>query len=363
MKSNPHRQYPLLAPFAVLYGIGSRWRNYLFDTGLKKSYFSSIPTICIGNFAVGGTGKTPMIEFLIRHLSAEYRIAVISRGYKRKTRGLVVATDSSTSRDIGDEPFQIKRKFPFVDFVVSANRKKALLYLEGLPSSERPTLILLDDGFQHRAIKPFLSIILTAYHSPYFEDKLLPQGRLRESMASLHRVQAVVVTKCPSSLSFIERKLYAKKLGLFENQSSFFSFIDYGQPYPLFGKGKLKGNERVILLAGLADNSPFFQQARGLFPHPISEKSLTDHYQYTLADLKKMEKELREEGGEAILMTEKDAVKIIALKEGCPLFLKQRLFYLPIATSLFKEDEETFLAFVRDSIRQYPHRETFLLQE
>ena len=190
-----HKFRFLLRPLSCLYGMGVRFRNMLFDEGIWKEESFDVPVICVGNLAVGGTGKTPHIEYLIRLLKDKYRVAVVSRGYKRLTKGFVLAEMGHSYNDIGDEPFQIKHKFPKVAVAVDANRCEAIRLLMNLPKNKRPDVILLDDAFQHRYVQPSYSLLLTDYHRMYCKDSLLPAGCLREHRSGAQRADMVVVTR------------------------------------------------------------------------------------------------------------------------------------------------------------------------
>ena len=185
-----------LSPLSFLYGIGVWLRNRLFDRDILHSEQYSIPLICIGNLSVGGTGKTPHTEYIIRLLKDKYRVAVLSRGYKRQTSGFVLAGSECSSSEIGDEPFQMKNKFPDILVAVDANRRRGIRNLLSLPEQEKPEVILLDDAYQHRYVRPSLSIVLTDYHRLFYHDKLMPVGRLREPISNINRADIVVVTKC-----------------------------------------------------------------------------------------------------------------------------------------------------------------------
>ena len=192
----------ILWPLSVLYGLGVSIRNRLFNLGILKIREFDIPIICVGNITVGGTGKTPHTESLINELKNDYRVACLSRGYKRKTSGFVLATENSTANDIGDEPMQIKNKFPEITVAVDADRVRGIKKLMQLP--EKPEVIILDDGFQHRYVKADINIMLIDYNRPIYEDHLLPLGRLRESIHAKDRANYVIVTKCPANISPIE---------------------------------------------------------------------------------------------------------------------------------------------------------------
>jgi len=215
----------ILFPFAILYGIITSIRNFLFDVGILKSYSFDLPIIAVGNLSVGGTGKTPQIEYLIRLLSDTYKIATLSRGYKRQSKGFVLADSGSNATVLGDEPFQFYQKFPEIQVAVDADRKNGIEQL--LLQKEIPQIILLDDAFQHRKVKAGFYILLTSYGDLYSNDFILPTGNLRESRSGAKRANIVVVTKCPKMLSHKEQKSIQSKLKLTKNQELYFSFIDY----------------------------------------------------------------------------------------------------------------------------------------
>ncbi|MDR1380244.1 MAG: tetraacyldisaccharide 4'-kinase, partial [Tannerella sp.] len=200
----------LLMPFALVYRLVTDVRNVLFEWNILPSGSFPVPVICIGNIAAGGTGKTPFTEYLVRLLAKQYRVAVLSRGYRRETEGFVLAKETCTARDIGDEPCQIKRKFPDIVVAVDANRRRGIRRLLALPDGERPQIILLDDAMQHRYVQPSLTIMLTEYGNLYYDDILLPAGNLRESVHAVYRADIVVVTKCPENIKPIDLRLMEK---------------------------------------------------------------------------------------------------------------------------------------------------------
>ena len=200
----------ILFPFAILYGLITSFRNFLFDKGILKSYSFDLPIIAVGNLSVGGTGKTPQIEYLIRLLSDNYKVATLSRGYKRKSEGFVLADKNANAEILGDEPFQFYQKFPNVQVAVDANRKNGIEQL--LNQNEKPEIILLDDAFQHRKVKAGYYILLTAYNDLYADDYILPTGNLRESRSGAKRANIVIVTKCPANLSLDKQNTIKKKL-------------------------------------------------------------------------------------------------------------------------------------------------------
>lgn len=354
MSSTP-KKYPLLAPLAVLWGGVTMVRNALFDGGFFKSYRPSIPTLCVGNVSVGGTGKTPMVEWLLAHLSSKYRLAVVSRGYRRKSKGLVVASSASTVLDLGDEPMQMHLKFPHVPIVVCADRQRAFRYFEELEDKDRPQLIIMDDGLQHRRLSPHFSLLLTTYERPYFQDYIIPWGRLRESRAVVARTSAVVVTKCPQGMTVTERRSFRERLGLLEHQPSFFSFVRHQEPKAIFSENTLevKGPQSVVLLAGIASVASFFSLGDTLFENVIAKLSYSDHYRYSKKDLATLESFL-DNGNEtcktAIVTTEKDAVKLRELASNMSEKLRNSLYYLPIETDFFTTDGERLIRFIEKKL-------------
>lgn len=218
-----------LYPASWLYGAAVMMRNKLFDWEVLQSKSFDIPIISVGNLAVGGTGKTPHTEYLIKSLCNQYNVAVLSRGYKRHTKGYVLATPESTARSIGDEPYQMHQKFPSVTVAVDEKRCHGI---EKLLALQKPSIdvILLDDAFQHRYVKPGLSILLTDYHRLFCDDTLLPAGRLREPISGKNRAQIVIVTKCPQDIKPIDYNIITKRLNLYPYQQLFFSSFRYGNP-------------------------------------------------------------------------------------------------------------------------------------
>lgn len=318
----------ILFPFAILYGFITSIRNYLFDIGILKSYFFDIPIIAVGNLSVGGTGKTPQIEYLIRLLSSKYKVATLSRGYKRKTEGFVLANVTSNAEILGDEPFQFYNKFKNIQVAVDANRKNGIEQL--LLQNDKPEVILLDDAFQHRKVKAGFYILLTSYGDLYSDDFILPTGNLRESRSGAKRADVVIVTKCPESLSLDEKNKIKTKLKLSSKQQLYFSFVDYDE-FIYSEDKKMKvidiGNVDKLLLAGIAKPEPFFAHLQN-----INDECLTfaDHHHFTENDILDIKNKSQ---GKIIITTEKDFVR---LKGSIP---NEQLFYLPIRSSFLSASE------------------------
>lgn len=327
----------LLLPFAIVYGFVTWIRNYLFDQGVLKSHSFDLPIIAVGNLSVGGTGKTPMIEYLIRLLSDKYTMATVSRGYKRQSEGFILADDRSDAKTIGDEPFQIYQKFPNIQVAVDADRKNGIERL--LSQNKKPEVILLDDAFQHRSVKAGFYILLTAYNDLFADDCMLPTGNLRESRNGAKRADLVVVTKCPTGISEMEQKQIREKLnkytapiryrlGLsrrnYTETPIYFTAITYDDlVYSAEAVKKVSEikNAPKLLVAGIAKPKPFFA-------HLQNENDIVltypDHHDFTPSDIDTI---LKQAGNVPIITTEKDYVR---LKGYVPA---TQLFYLPIQTS------------------------------
>jgi tetraacyldisaccharide 4'-kinase len=335
----------ILFPFAILYGFITSIRNFLFDKGFLKSYSFDIPIIAVGNLSVGGTGKTPQIEYLIRLLSLKYKVATLSRGYKRQSKGFVLADSTSNAEILGDEPFQFYKKFKNIQVAVDADRKNGIEKL--LLHTERPEVILLDDAFQHRKVKAGFYILLTSYGDLYSDDFMLPTGNLRESRSGAKRAQVIIVTKCPPSLSIDEKEKIKKSLrnDKGENQQLYFSYIDYDDFIYSDGESikvsQIKNVDK-LLLAGIAKPNPFFAYLQN-----ESDEKLVfpDHHHFTAKDINEIKYKSQ---NKIIITTEKDFVR---LKGSIP---KEKLFYLPIRSSFISESEnfdKTIINYVGASTR------------
>lgn len=320
----------ILFPFAILYGLITSIRNFLFDKGMLKSYSFNVPVIAVGNLSVGGTGKTPQIEYLIRLLSPNYKVATLSRGYKRQSKGFVLADSTSNAAILGDEPFQFYTKFPNIQVAVDADRKNGIEQL--LSQSNKPDLILLDDAFQHRKVKVGFYILLTSYGDLFCDDFMLPTGNLRESRSGSKRANVVVVTKCPATLSLEEQYEIKKKLQLDSNQELYFSYIDYDDSVHSVDKilkvSEIKNVDK-LLLAGIAKPEPFFGY---LQDENVECLTYPDHHHFSEKELLEIKNKSK---NKIIITTEKDFVR---LKGSIP---KEQLFYLPIRSS-FLSDGENF---------------------
>ena len=347
-----------LIPFSWLYAIGVRFRNWLFDIGILKSKAFDIPVISVGNITVGGSGKTPHVEYLIRLLKDELKVATLSRGYKRKTRGYILAGGDSTVREIGDEPYQMKKKFSDIYVAVDEKRTRGIENLITNDTTNDVDVVLLDDAFQHRYVKPGINILLVDYHRLIIYDKLLPAGRLREPLKGKDRADIVIVTKCPTDLKPMEFRVLTKALHLYPYQDLFFSTIDYDAPYGVFDEKKLSkediASKNVLLLTGIASPK---QLVLDLEPHckSFTPISLKDHRLFTAKDIERVNetyKSLPEP--RIILTTEKDATRLQETK-GLDEDIKKNIYALPIHIRFMLNEEERFnekiIGYVRKNSR------------
>jgi len=340
--------YWYLFPFAVLYWIIIYIRNILFDLNILSSKEYQVPVISVGNITVGGTGKTPFIEYLANLLYKDFSVAVLSRGYKRTSRGFILAGLSSSSKEIGDEPKQIKQKFPDVNVAVDTNRvrgiDKLLNKITGLD------VLLLDDAYQHRYVKPGISIVLVDYNHLITKDYILPVGRLREPARETRRANIIIVTKCPKDLKPIERRILQKEINPFPYQNLYFTKITYQIIKPVFNHieidsndltDKLKNQKPVILIiTGIANPRLFKKYARGI-SSKIKELHFPDHHFFEKSDLDKILEEFRKiSNNKIILTTEKDATRFRDIND-IPGELKDNMYYVPISIEfLFNQQDE-----------------------
>ena len=335
----------LLFPFTVLYDLITRFRNYLYDTGYKRSFEFQTNVIAVGNLSVGGTGKSPMVEYIIRLLK-DRKVVTLSRGYGRQTRGFRIATDQDTPRTIGDEPYQFYQKFDHVYVTVGEQRAVAIPFiLAELPNTE---VIILDDAYQHRPVKPSLNILLTDYTKPFFEDHVLPTGRLRERRKGAERADIIVVTKCPKSPDVHRYDQEIRKYNPVAHIA--YSTIGYLPPQKISGAGDL--SQHVFLITGIASPSSLKEYAKSNYTL-IGEHYFKDHHDYTDKDVRliKEQFEARNEDSKCILTTEKDMVKLRSLLKNDE-FSQLPVFYLPIET-VFINGGKRFDELVLNSIRSY----------
>lgn len=339
-----------LAPLSWFYSMVVTLRHRLFDCGLLKSERFKVPIICIGNITVGGTGKTPMAEMLIDYMSTRYRVALLSRGYGRRTKGYIEVQPDSHYRDVGDEPLQIKMKFPDVTVVVCEKRVEGVRRL----MQEHPDveLIIMDDGFQHRHIEPKINIVMIDYTRPVQHDHMLPLGTLRDTVDSLNRAHYFIVTKCPEYLKPIERRIAQKVLVKVAYQQVYFSRLQSDIPHPVFGAEALEPLEPhtdVIALSGIGNPVPFVGTLKSAY-NVVENITLGDHHVYRVGDMRRLEELLKNNSGAKIVTTEKDAVKLIRSKK-IPAIIRKNLYYMPVKISFIDGLQTEFLQKLEQDVR------------
>jgi len=337
-----------LLPLSWLYGLAVKLRNAMFDIGLLKSRVFQIPVIAVGNITVGGTGKTPHVEYLARLLQDHCRVAVLSRGYKRKSRGFVVAEQDTPMRRIGDEPFQMKQKFPGVTVAVDANRCHGIDRL----TADDPSLdvVLLDDAFQHRYVKPGINILLVDYHRIIIYDRLLPAGRLREPLSGKDRADIVIVTKCPQDLKPMEYRVILKAMNLYPYQQLYFTSLQYDDIRPLFPEKatdnlsadihQLK-SYHVMVLTGIGSPGQLLHDLEPLTAS-ITPLSFSDHHQFGKKDVARICTTFDSmPSPKCIITTEKDATRLL-LAKGMSDDVSSHLYVLPVRIAFMLGQEEMF---------------------
>ena len=335
-----------LLPLSWLYGLGVGIRNTLFDLGILKSRSFDVPVISVGNITVGGSGKTPHVEYLIRLLHNKYRVAVLSRGYKRKTKGYILADENSTMSDIGDEPYQMHSKFKNVSIAVDRNRCNGIERLTNDEPTKDTDVILLDDAYQHRYVKPGINILLVDYHRLIIYDKLLPAGRLRESKEGKTRADIVIVTKCPKDLKPMSFRVLSRAMDLFPYQQLYFTCLKYGDLHALFNDSKrplkdIKPNEHTLLVTGIASPE---QMVEDLSPYckNITSLKFSDHHQFNADDVEKINSTFAMmQTPRLIITTEKDATRRENI-EGLSEEVKNSIYTLPVEVQVMLDQQEKF---------------------
>lgn len=331
----------LLAPFSFLYGIGVSLRNLLYTTGLLKSNSFSIPVFNVGNLSVGGSGKTPHVEYLISFLKAYMHIATLSRGYKRKTKGFIFVSTKANAEQVGDEPLMFKRKNPDITVAVSESRTIGIpMILQYRPETQA---IIMDDAFQHLSVKPGLNILVTEYSRPYFKDFLLPMGRLREWRSASERADIIVVSKCPENLAAPDMETFINAMSPAPYQKIFFSKYVYGQAYYIYNSSRriqLDENLSIVLLCAIANTDYLLDY---LEPKVDAYKLLQfeDHHDFSERDIAQVKKyyDTFESSGKIIITTEKDAMRL-DMHRNYIIENKLPIFVLPVRVQLLEEEAE-----------------------
>ncbi|HEX2921328.1 MAG TPA: tetraacyldisaccharide 4'-kinase [Bacteroidales bacterium] len=346
----------LLYPLAVGYGIITGTRNFLYNTGILKSIEFDIPVICIGNITIGGTGKTPHTEYLAKLLSNDFKVAVLSRGYKRETSNFIIGQESSTVRDIGDEPLQMLKKLPGITIAVDKNRVNGInMIIRNRPGTE---VIILDDGFQHRKLTAGLSILLIDFERPVNEDHMIPFGSLREYRHNIRRADIIIVTKTPPDLNPVQRRLDLDKIGRLSYQNVFFTSLKYKNPMPVFGNANLElewnsfqGNG-AVLVTGIANPKPLLRHLQRTFSE-VKHLSYPDHYNFAASDIPAFGKALNElkTSDRYLITTEKDMIRLRELTD-IPEELKKAFYYIPIGIEFLNDDNIQFDKQILDYVRK-----------
>ncbi len=337
----------LLYPFSLLYGLITGIRNFLFDSGAITSKKFAFPVICIGNLSVGGTGKTPFTIYLAKFLSEKYKVAVLSRGYGRKTKGFRMVKTNDDETNTGDEPLLIKRSLPGAIVAVDEKRAEGIAILSKL---EKPDLVILDDAFQHRYVKPSLSILLTTFNNPYWKDHLMPAGNLRESRGQAKRADIIIITKSPRNLPEKEAEKILLKVIRNNYQHLFFTTINYGRLRPIHSAAAPinPANGPILAVSAIADSSPMINHLRSIAANVV-RMDFPDHHRFTMKDINRVMQKAGEINASGVVITEKDEVKwlphINAIKG------KERIFVLPITVEFLFDKERHFKKLIEANVR------------
>lgn len=360
---------PKLVPLSWLYGLGVGIRNELFNLKILKSKQFDIPVIGIGNITVGGTGKTPHVEYIIELLQKSCKVAVLSRGYKRKTKGFVLASKNSRMEDIGDEPYQMLQKYPNVTIAVDEKRVDGIKRLLALEKSLVPDVILLDDSYQHRYVKPGVNILLVDYHHLISEDHLLPAGRLREPASNRDRADVIVVTKCPDNMKPIDFRVLTKTIEAHPYQKLFFSTINYKKLRKIFldnvdeveSLSDLE-NKNVLMLTGIASPESLHEEI-SKHTSKIVPLSFDDHHDFLAEDVAKINATYANmPEPKLIITTEKDEMRLRETS-GLSEEVKQHIFTLPIGVSFINDQEDKFNKLIADFVSQNSSADVVLVKK
>jgi tetraacyldisaccharide 4'-kinase len=345
----------VLLPFSLCFGIVTWIRNLLFDMGIIRSKQFEIPVISVGNLSMGGTGKTPHIEYLIRLLKNSLRVSTLSRGYGRETKGFIIADQQSDALSIGDEPLQYIRKFAGITVTVDENRVRGIRTLmEKVPDLD---VILMDDAFQHRYVTPGLSILLTDYHSLYYDDYVFPSGKLREFSCSARRADIIIVTKTPKVFSPLTRRRITDEIKPKPHQKLFFSYIKYGNPVAAFGESALPYPSKVsfiLLFTGIANDYPLTEQLYQ-YCQNITTTKFPDHHHYTSRDIDYIRNKFKDlpTQKKVLFTTEKDVMRLRS-PEIAEQMKDLPVFYLPIEVDFHEKDKPGFDMEIADFLKKHP---------
>ena len=348
--------------FLFPYWLALKIRHFLYDKNIKKGSIYPVPVICVGNITVGGTGKTPHTEMIIRLLSEKYRVAVLSRGYKRESKGFRIAQVTDTYKEVGDEPLQIKQKFPHITVAVCKSRREGIEKLLALPQAAahlqdacRPELIILDDGFQHRKVKPAHSVVLVNYSRPIVGDNLLPIGLLRDLPEQIRRADSVIISKSPiavyadgimdqyrtAEVVLQQEQKWRGEMKLSAQQKLYFSEIRYGSPLAVFygeGDSRYIYSKTAIFFTGIANDMEFRNNLVANYK-VLDSLKFADHKNFSRADVRKINSWAKKHPTAAIFTTEKDSKRLVSVK-GLDKNVISRLFYIPIEVAIFPDAKE-----------------------
>lgn len=315
-------------------------RHWMFDCGLLKSEKFDIPIICVGNITVGGTGKTPTAEMILAYMQQHYRVALLSRGYGRRTKGYMEVRTNSSYRDVGDEPLQIKLKFPDALVVVCEKRVEAIRRIQ----AEHPeiNLIVMDDGFQHRYVDPRINVVIVDSTRPFYEDDFLPAGTLRDKVSSLDRAHYFIVTKCPADMQPLAQRMWRKELHKIAYQQVYFTRVVPTEAVALFPThNTLKPGDQVVVMSGIGNPKAFVADVRKRYDVK-AKLNFPDHHVYSMADIERIVALLEKYPQAMLLTTEKDSVKLRRSRR-VPEIMRERLFYQPLKVEFLEGSDEDFL--------------------
>ena len=342
----------LLKLLSYVYRLVITIRHLLFDLEIIKSEEFDIPIICVGNITVGGTGKTPAAEMIINYMRSHYRVALLSRGYGRRTSGYIEVKSTSSYRDVGDEPLQVKLKFPDTLVVVCENRAEAIRRIQN--DHPEVNLIIMDDGFQHRKVNPRINVVVVDSTRPFASDDYLPAGSLRDKIGALERGHYFLVTKCPNNMSQLDQSLWRKDLKKFAYQKVYFTRIVPFEAVPLHNpEARLAVGAPVVLMSGIGNHKVFVSSMKERY-NVIKSFNFPDHHKYSVEDLKRVTDYLEKHPQAMLLTTEKDAVKLRRSRR-VPELLRQKMLYMPVTIEFLEGSDDDFLGTLKSDLEGKVH--------
>jgi tetraacyldisaccharide 4'-kinase len=353
------RKNILLYPLSLIWGLITGIRNFMYNTGILSSVEFHLPVICVGNITVGGTGKTPHTEYLTSLLSKNFKVATLSRGYKRKTRNFRIATSASLVSEIGDEPLQISRKFPDVLVTVDRNRVNGVKRI--LECNPETDVIILDDGFQHRRITPGFSILLSDFDRLIIRDHLIPYGNLREHKENMRRADIILITKSPENISPIQRRIIVKEIDKAPYQNLYFTTFSYKDPVPVFDKNHEVTNHLVlsncsdcgiVLVTGVANPFPLKEYLQKSISEVV-HLSYPDHHKFNNNDIRTVSTAFNDLKSlkKYVLTTEKDAVRLREIANIAEP-MRSAFFFIPIGVCFLNNDKNEFDNLIVEYVRK-----------